>query len=353
MNAFQLKILAVVSMVIDHVGVFFFPKYFVFRIIGRLAFPLFAWFIANGARYTGNVKIYFLRLLALALLAQIPFGYAIHLADIPKFFNVVFTLCLGLAAIVVMQRVSNRWLWGIAAFSCAALAAMFNTDYGAEGVLSIAAFYVFGNDFRKMAVSQAVVTGILPFVIFVLQSKGIIDLSRIYLSSSIECVGLLSLIAIYYYDNKPGMRAKYLFYGVYFFQFVAIVAVFQLQLYGKPYHSVVRMFPSPNISLLFIGNPQNDAGKCSKENKMVTEALRQKCPGCAVTLSECRRKLYSTWEDAIRDKSDQFYTVRTDTSHVMIEADKSIAFEICREMVKQIDAQKGMHAECIPPRSGV
>ena len=341
------------SMVVDHAGLFFFPKYFVLRILGRLAFPLFAWFIANGARYTSNVKVYFLRLLALALLTQIPFWYANHLADIPQYFNAVFTLCLGLAAIMVIQRVSNRWLWGIATLACAALAAICNTDYGAEGVLSIVAFYIFRNDFRYVAISQAVVIGILPMLVSQLESKEIIDLSRIYLSSSIECVGLLSLFAIYLYDNKPGIRAKYLFYGFYFFQYVVIVAVFMVLLDGKPYYPVVRLFPSQNISLLFIGNPESDAKKCSVENKRVTEALRLKCPRCVVTLSECRRNLYLSWQDAIEDKPDELFTVRTDASHVMIEADKSVAHEICQEMARQIDAQKGQHAQCIPPRSGV
>lgn len=337
-------------MVIDHVGLFFFPQFFILRIIGRLAFPLFAWFIANGARYTSNVRVYLLRLFVLALITQPPFWYANHLAGIPQYFNVVFTLCLGLVAIMLMQQVSNRWLWIITTLACAALAAIFNTDYGAEGVLSITAFYIFRNDFRYLAISQAVITGILPMIVFQLWSKEIIDLSRIYLSSSIEYFGLLSLFAIYFYNNKPGIRAKYLFYGFFFFQYVAIIAVSMLLVSGKPYYSVVRLFTSKNTSLVFIGNPGNDAEKCSKENDLVVAALRKQCARCVVTLSGCRRKLDLSWEDAIQNKPDEVYTVRTDTSHVLIEADKSVADEICQEMARQINAQKRLHAQCIPPR---
>lgn len=340
-------------MVIDHVGVFFFPQFFFLRMIGRLAFPLFAWFIANGARYTSNVKVYFLRLLVLALITQPLFWYACHLAYIPQYLNVVFTLCLGLIAIMLMQRTSNRWLRLIATLACAAVAAVCNTDYGAEGVLSIAAFYIFKNNFRYVVLSQAVITGILPMITFQLRSKGVIDLSHYYFNSPIEYIGLFSLIAIYFYNNKPGIRAKYLFYGFYFFQFVAIIAVSLLLVYGKPYYSVVRLFTSQNSSLVFIGNPGNDAGKCDQENKQVADALRRKCPRCTISLSECRRKLYPSWEHALRDKPDALYTVRTDTGHVLIEVDPSVADKICREMAGEINAQRQLHAECIPPRARV
>lgn len=340
-------------MVIDHVGLFFFPQFFFLRMIGRLAFPLFAWFIANGARYTSNVKVYLLRLFVLALITQPLYWYACHLADISQYLNVVFTLCLGLVAIMLMQRTSNRWLWLIATLACAAIATICNTDYGAEGVLSIAAFHVFRNNFRYVALSQAVITGILPMITFQLWSKGVIDLSGFYLNSPIEYIGLLSLIAIYFYNNKPGIRAKYLFYGFYFFQFVAIIAVSLLLVYGKPYYSVVRLFTSQNSSLVFIGNPGNDAGKCDQENKRVADALRKKCPRCLISLSECRKKLYPSWEAAVHNKPDDVFTVRTDTGHILIEAAPSVADKICREMASEINAQKRQHAECISSRARV
>ena len=50
----QLKIIAMVSMLLDHVGLLFFPEEPIFRILGRIAFPIFAYMIAEGCRYTKN-----------------------------------------------------------------------------------------------------------------------------------------------------------------------------------------------------------------------------------------------------------------------------------------------------------
>ena len=50
----QLKIIAMVSMALDHIGLLFFPDVMLFRALGRIAFPIFAYMIAEGCRYTKN-----------------------------------------------------------------------------------------------------------------------------------------------------------------------------------------------------------------------------------------------------------------------------------------------------------
>ena len=62
-----LKILACLFMVIDHVGLTFFPEHDIFRILGRLAFPLFAFFIAEGSRYSKHKLRRFLLIFAIGL----------------------------------------------------------------------------------------------------------------------------------------------------------------------------------------------------------------------------------------------------------------------------------------------
>ena len=66
-----LKIIAAVSMLIDHVGFLFFPNFIIFRILGRLALPIFAFMIAEGCRYTKNKLKYFLTIFILAAICQI------------------------------------------------------------------------------------------------------------------------------------------------------------------------------------------------------------------------------------------------------------------------------------------
>lgn len=71
-----LKIIAAIAMVIDHVGLLFFPEHIVFRIIGRLAFPIFAYMIAEGCRYTKNKLRYFGTVFVLAVICQIVYYFA-------------------------------------------------------------------------------------------------------------------------------------------------------------------------------------------------------------------------------------------------------------------------------------
>lgn len=66
-----IKILACVFMFIDHLGYIFFPKQIIFRIIGRIAFPLFAFMISEGARYTRNKVRYFITVAAEALIIEL------------------------------------------------------------------------------------------------------------------------------------------------------------------------------------------------------------------------------------------------------------------------------------------
>ncbi len=71
----QLKILAAVLMVVDHVGVLFFPTNMLLRIIGRLSYPLFAFMIAESAKYTKNKLKHFLMMFGLAVICQIVYFF--------------------------------------------------------------------------------------------------------------------------------------------------------------------------------------------------------------------------------------------------------------------------------------
>ena len=66
-----LKIIAAIAMLIDHIGMMFFPKAVIFRIIGRLAFPIFAFMIAESAKYTKNKLKHFMLMFSLALVCQV------------------------------------------------------------------------------------------------------------------------------------------------------------------------------------------------------------------------------------------------------------------------------------------
>ena len=71
-----LKLIACFLMVIDHVGMYLFPGYKIFRVIGRLSYPIFAFFLAEGCKYTKN-KIKHLGLIMLLGIGMLLFNYCI------------------------------------------------------------------------------------------------------------------------------------------------------------------------------------------------------------------------------------------------------------------------------------
>ncbi len=134
-----IKLVAMVTMLIDHVGAIFFPGVNELRIIGRIAFPLFCWGIASGSVRTRSLPRYALRLLLGGLVAQ-PF-YMLALNHTVWQWNVMSTLLLGLLAIIGIQKkrfYSQIW----APVLCLALASVQQMDYGWRGVLLIILMYL-------------------------------------------------------------------------------------------------------------------------------------------------------------------------------------------------------------------
>jgi len=92
LNGNTLKILAAIFMVIDHAGLLFFPKEIIFRIIGRLAYPIFAYMIAEGARYTRNKLKYLFTVSGLAFICQLVYFLALN--DLYMCILVTFSLSI-------------------------------------------------------------------------------------------------------------------------------------------------------------------------------------------------------------------------------------------------------------------
>ena len=96
----SIKIIAVISMLIDHVGVMLFPNVFLLRAIGRLAMPLFAFAISEGCRYTKNKLRHFLTIFALGVVCQIVY-FVFNPNDI--YFSILFTFSFAILIIYSFQ----------------------------------------------------------------------------------------------------------------------------------------------------------------------------------------------------------------------------------------------------------
>ena len=125
-----LGIVAVICMVIDHAGAKLFPSEVWMRVIGRIAFPLFAWGIAVGAEHTRNMGRYALRLFLMMIISQ-PF-YMFALDHTLLKLNIFATLFLGLVGIWGLKE-RKEWMTAIALM----LAHLLGADYGLRGVLCI------------------------------------------------------------------------------------------------------------------------------------------------------------------------------------------------------------------------
>lgn len=200
-------------MTIDHVGLFFFPDMAVFRIVGRLAFPLFAWLIANGAYYTKNINLYLLRLFIFAGISQIPFYLSFNLINpLNVGLNIFVTLFLGLLAIYFIKRIKNKFLWGIAVILCATTALVLNSDYGAAGVFSIVGFYLFYKRLKVLVIFQT----LIYLLFFTLPAVSeFVDTGYLNLVGVLQPTAVLSILLIWLYNGKQGIKAKYIFYIFY------------------------------------------------------------------------------------------------------------------------------------------
>ncbi len=141
-----LKLIAFVTMFIDHFGMVFFPGAVLWRIIGRISFPIFAYLIADGIQRTRNPARMLFRLFVFAVISQYPYSLALYGRFSLKSLNIFVTLLLGAVTACYLSRdrakpSSSRMLKDILlVVTPCLLAELVGADYGAYGVLLIALF---------------------------------------------------------------------------------------------------------------------------------------------------------------------------------------------------------------------
>lgn len=222
-----LKIIAAISMLIDHVGYMLFPEYKILRIIGRISFPIFAFMIAEGCNYTKNKLRYFIVILSLATVYQIV--YFIYDKSIDMGIFVTFSLSIliiysfqnfkqnlfsinasflekGYAAIVFLLTVSIVWCLNIS----------FNIDYGFLGCIAP----MFASLFRSTNKDEPIELKRLDNLnvhVFT-YSIGLLIMTVVY--GGIQSWSLLAIPFLLLYSGKRGEKNMktffYLFYPLHF-----------------------------------------------------------------------------------------------------------------------------------------
>ena len=201
-----LKIIAMVSMVTDHCAYYLLDEssvtYEVMRCFGRIAFPVFAFLVAEGFAHTRNRMRYFLSLLLFAFISEVPW-YLLNGMDGTH--NVMFTLALGVAALTAFERLrEHRVLCCCSLLLTAWLAAWSGTDYEWRGVLIITVFYLLGMVKNTSVTLRRMLQLLFAFPMMI--HYGITG-------------ALLAYAVIFLYDGTRGFIhgnvAKYGFYALY------------------------------------------------------------------------------------------------------------------------------------------
>ncbi|WP_312649575.1 TraX family protein [Proteiniclasticum sp.] len=202
MNTMLLKLIALVTMIIDHVGAIFFPFEPWFRIIGRISFPIFCFLLVEGYFHTRDVRKYSLRLLIFAFISEVPFDLAFSGRIESSHQNIFFTLFLGLIAIHMLDVyfVKKPVLAMLGLIFAMFFSEFLRSDYGILGILYM--LTIFG--LRKVAEPK-------KYIVMAI----IITLLNLFLSGGLQMYSVISIIFISYYNGKPGPKNELLKYGFY------------------------------------------------------------------------------------------------------------------------------------------
>lgn len=212
MSSFSLKIIAIICMLIDHIGFMFFPNLNILRAIGRLALPLFAFQIGIGFKNTKSKEKYILRMIIFTLISQYPFWLFAKTAipNIDFSLNVGATLTLGLLALYCIEKFKNKFLKIIIPLLIIAIAFFVPMDYGWYGVLTIILFYIFNQN--KVLTFSSYLATLLSYMT--------------YKNSLFAWPSIFSLIPIFMYNGQKGKNIKYLFYIFYPLHMLILIGVY-------------------------------------------------------------------------------------------------------------------------------
>ena len=200
-------------MLVDHFGIIFFPDVYIFRIIGRLSMPLFAYCIARGfyfSRQRGSVVKYFRNMAILAIVSQVPYymmcgeGYNIGFTWLCSLLLLVLVTTSRIKAFTKVMVVSSV----TAILAALELSGVVSVDYGLGGILTPLLFYLLISKKLESFINYAIAI-LCGWGVFVLSSGSVTSLAQIF---SVGSAAVLPLAKRY--DGNVKLP-KWFFYGFY------------------------------------------------------------------------------------------------------------------------------------------
>ena len=222
LNAEHLKVIAMVCMLLDHMWGTVVSGNLWMTCVGRIAFPIFAFQVAEGYAHTKNFKRYLLRMFLFALAAEIPFnlmtgGWWIH----PLGQNVMFTFCLSLLLIRIIDKArAKHWSLGLVAVIVGAIVGYFVgmftfVDYYGFGILMVLVFWLF----RDVRFGWLIQLAAMIYINFEMIGGMHYEFFLFGKSLMLATQGfaVLALIPIWLYNGRQGSGSKVFRYAVYAF----------------------------------------------------------------------------------------------------------------------------------------
>lgn len=210
LNSNGLKIMACIFMLCDHIGAVLMEDNAVMRAVGRLAFPVFAFLLAEGYKHTSDKRKYFVRLIIFALISEVPFDLTFY-GRIFSFErqNIFFTLAAGIIIMYAADIASSRRFFSLALIVISiSLTFFLKFDYSICGLAFIVLFYLWGPE-----------TGDAGFIENIKSNLGFIIFSGVlwFLFYGIKQIyAVFSIIPITLYNGRYGRKGyKYIFYLFY------------------------------------------------------------------------------------------------------------------------------------------
>lgn len=206
LSNFDLKILAIITMTIDHIGAIMYPNIDIFRIIGRISFPIFAFLLVEGFKHTSNKLKYFLRLILFAIITQSIYDYAFNNHEL----NILFTFSLSfllLSSLEFIKKIISKYSKGIENY-------LYKTVfYSLIYILFVLFSIILNVDYQALGISLVFIFYLVPnlYLSFLLYLLAVTFLA----TNTIQFYSLLSFIFIYMYNGEKGKNIKYFFYLYY------------------------------------------------------------------------------------------------------------------------------------------
>lgn len=216
-----LKIIACVTMLLDHIGATLVPVMGL-RIVGRLAFPIFCFLLAEGMAHTRNVKKYGIRLAIGAVLAEVPFDLALFGGITLGHQSVMVTLLLGYLMILWM-RSTQQVAKLVPVLVCGVAAELLAADYGAMGLAVIAVFEL-TRERKDRLTMQVMGLGVLCWF---MGGYGW-NIGSVFVP--MQMCAVLAMIPIWLYRGGKATNSKLVQWGFYLFYPVHLLVLWLIQI---------------------------------------------------------------------------------------------------------------------------